>query len=75
MPDNGYMNMYKIMKALAEVNFNGMVVPDHVPKIVESEACELAGEAYIFGYIKALIQAVDTEMGLNPVNDLNYEKT
>jgi hypothetical protein len=23
----------------------------------------LAGEAYIFGYIKALIQAVDTELG------------
>ncbi len=64
MPDNGYMNMYKIMKALAEVNFNGMVVPDHVPRIVESDACELAGEAYIFGYIKALIQAVDTELGL-----------
>jgi mannonate dehydratase len=64
MPDNGYMNMYKIMKALAEVNFNGIVVPDHVPRIVDSEACELAGEAYIFGYIKALIQAVDTELGL-----------
>jgi len=64
MPDNGYMNMYNIMKALAEVNFNGIVVPDHVPRIVDSEACELAGEAYIFGYIKALIQAVDTELGL-----------
>jgi len=65
MPDNGYMNMYRIMKALAEVNFNGIVVPDHVPKIVDSEAGELAGEAYIFGYIKALIQAVDTETGVN----------
>jgi mannonate dehydratase len=63
MPDNGYMNMYKIMKALSEVNFNGIVVPDHVPRIVDSEACELAGEAYIFGYIKALIQAADTELG------------
>ncbi len=62
-PDNGYLNMYKVMKALGEVNFNGMVVPDHVPICENSEAGPEAGEAYIFGYIRALIQAVDTEMG------------
>jgi mannonate dehydratase len=63
-PDNGYLNMYKIMKALGQVNFNGMVVPDHVPQVINSEAGANAGEAYIFGYIRALIQAVDTELGL-----------
>jgi mannonate dehydratase len=62
-PDNGYMNMYKVMKALGEVNFNGMVVPDHVPRCVDSEAGPKAGEAYIFGYIRAMIQAVNTELG------------
>ena len=62
-PDDGYLNMYKIMKALGEVNFNGIVVPDHVPHCENSEAGPEAGEAYIFGYIKALIQAVDTELG------------
>ena len=29
----------------------------------DSEACELAVEAYIVGYIKALIQAVDSKLG------------
>ncbi|MEE9460620.1 MAG: mannonate dehydratase [Bacteroidales bacterium] len=62
-PDNGYLNMYKVMKALGEVNFNGIVVPDHVPFCENSEAGPETGEAYIFGYIRALIQAVSTELG------------
>jgi mannonate dehydratase len=52
-PDNGYLNMHRVMRALKEVNFNGMVVPDHVPRCA-------GGEAYIFGYIRTLIQAVNT---------------
>jgi D-mannonate dehydratase len=55
--------MYTVMKALGEVNFNGMVVPDHVPLCENSEAGPGAGEAFIFGYISALIQAVDSELG------------
>jgi len=63
-PDNGYLNMFQIMKALSEVGYTGMVVPDHVPKLTvngraENQA-ELAGEAYILGYIRALIQAVES---------------
>jgi mannonate dehydratase len=61
-PDNGYLNMYKIMKALGQVNFNGIVVPDHLPVPVNSEAGPNSSEAYIFGYIRALIQATDTEL-------------
>ena len=62
-PDNGYVNMYKVMKALGQINFNGMIVPDHVPHCENSEAGSETGEAYIFGYIRALIQAVDDELG------------
>jgi len=62
-PDDGYMNMYRIMKAFGESGFNGIVVPDHVPRCRGSEAGPKAGEAYIFGYIRALIQAVETELG------------
>jgi len=62
-PDNGYVNMYKIMRALGEVSFNGMVVPDHAPVCINSDAGPKTGEAYIYGYIRALIQAVDTELG------------
>jgi D-mannonate dehydratase len=31
--DDGYYNMYKIMEALAEVSFDGLVIPDHVPEL------------------------------------------
>ena len=60
-PDAGYLNMFKVMKALSEVNFNGMIVPDHVPVCENSEGGPVASEAYTFGYIRALIQAVETE--------------
>ena len=69
-PDNGYLNMYEIMKALGEVGFDGMVVPDHVPVCEGSEAGPKTGEAFIFGYIRALMQAVETELAV-PVRNIN----
>ena len=60
-PDNGYLDMYRIMTALAEVGYHGMVVPDHVPQVGSDAANREAGEAYILGYIRALIQAVTAD--------------
>ena len=57
-PDNGYLNMYEIMKALGEVDFDGMVVPDHVPVHEGSGAGPRIGEAFTFGHMLALMQAV-----------------
>jgi mannonate dehydratase len=56
-PDNGYLNMPRIMKALAESGFNGMLVPDHVPRCAQGRD-DRSAEAFIFGYIRGLIQAV-----------------
>ena len=75
-PDNGYLNMYRIMRALVEVNYAGPVVHDHVP-ICGSERPPLgtaygrngefyhgvAAESFAFGYIRAVIQAAETELG------------
>jgi mannonate dehydratase len=61
-PDNGMLDMYRVMKALGESGFNGMVVPDHVPRCGGSEGGPKAAEAFIFGYIRALIQAVSSEL-------------
>ena len=60
-PEDGRLNMYTIMRTLAEVGFDGMVVPDHVPTPENSEAGDNAGEAFVFGYIRALVQAAHTE--------------
>jgi mannonate dehydratase len=59
-PDDGYVNMYDIMKALRDAEFNGMVVPDHVPVCEGSDATPQAGEAYSFGYLRALMRAVES---------------
>jgi mannonate dehydratase len=43
MIDDGYYDMSKIMKALVEVKFEGIVIPDHVPGLGSDPANEGAG--------------------------------
>jgi mannonate dehydratase len=62
-PDDGHLDMPAIIGALTDVGFDGMVVPDHVPVAVGSEATPQAGEAFIFGYIRGLIQSARQHAG------------
>jgi len=32
--DNGYTDMYKVMKALKKVNFDGVLIADHIPRMI-----------------------------------------
>ena len=63
-PDDGYIDLFRIMEALYDVNFQGIVVPDHVPRCGESQEQRQLGESYCFGYIKALMKAVESSRGL-----------
>src|ERR1700736_3089505 len=56
--DNGYYDMYKIMKALREVNFDGIVILDHTPGLVGGHYAE---QAYGFAYMKALLNRANAE--------------
>jgi mannonate dehydratase len=49
--DNGYYDMSKIMTALVEVKFDGIVILDHTPTVVGGRYPE---QAYGFAYMKAL---------------------
>jgi mannonate dehydratase len=49
--DDGYTDMKKVMRALVEVKFDGILIADHVPQMVGGRN---AGWAYSIGYIKAL---------------------
>ena len=51
-PDAGYLNLHAIMDVLIEIDFNGMIVPDHVP----GEGDGTTEEAFTLGYLRALIQ-------------------
>lgn len=50
--DNGYYDMSKIMTALVEVKFDGIVILDHTPDVVGGHYPE---QAYGFAYMKALM--------------------
>lgn len=56
--DNGYTDMYKLIKTLVEVDFRGNLIADHVP---EMSTGRHSGWSYSMGYIKALYQAALAE--------------
>ena len=45
MIDDGYYDMSKIMRALVEVKFEGIVIPDHVPGLGSNPATDAARAA------------------------------
>lgn len=47
--DNGYANMYDIMQALADVDFDGVIIADHIPRMVNG-----AQTAFTIGYMKQM---------------------
>jgi len=58
--DDGDVDMLKAMRVYKEVAYDGMLMPDHVPKIA-ADPQGYQAFAYTFGYIKALIATVDSE--------------
>jgi mannonate dehydratase len=56
--DNGYYDMYKIMKALRDVNFEGIVILDHSPGMVGGNYTQTA---YGFSYMRALLNRANAE--------------
>lgn len=62
-PDDGYMDMYQVMKALRQVKFNGTVVPDHVPQLAGDQGIRRAGTAYCIAYMRALLRRANEEVG------------
>ena len=62
-PDEGYMDMYQVMKALREVRFDGMMVPDHVPALVGDKGINRAGTAYCIAHMRALLRRANEEVG------------
>jgi mannonate dehydratase len=51
--DNGYANMYGIMKALADVDFDGVIIADHIPRMVNG--CQTA---FTIGYMSQMLERV-----------------
>lgn len=56
--DAGYKDMYTVMKAIREVDFDGVIIADHVPTMVGGSR---TAWAYSIGYIKCLVDRVNAE--------------
>lgn len=57
--DNGHMDMYRIMRTLREVNFDGVMIPDHVPEMLGGHR---VGTAYSIAYMKAMRDRANAEV-------------
>jgi mannonate dehydratase len=56
--DDGYMKMYRVMKTMREVDFDGVLIADHIPMMSNDHRI---GTAFTIGYIKALVERVNAE--------------
>ncbi len=57
--DNGYFDMYQIMKALRQVKFDGCVIGDHFPATVGGKYTPVA---YSVGYMRGLLERANAEV-------------
>ena len=59
-PDEGDVDMLRALRAYKEIGYDGMLMPDHVPRI-DGDTSGSQAFAYCFGYIQALLQMVASE--------------
>jgi mannonate dehydratase len=60
-PDEGEMNFFQAMRILRDTQFAGSICPDHMPHHPDDPG-SLQSYAFGYGYIGALIQAVNSEV-------------
>ncbi len=58
--DEGDVDMYRAMKTYKEIGYDGLFVPDHVPRIEGDTNYQHRSRAYAVGYIRALMHVVNS---------------
>jgi mannonate dehydratase len=58
--DDGYADMYPILRTLREIDFNGVIIADHIPQMVGGPR---VSTAYTIGYMKAMLRRANEEVG------------
>jgi len=58
-PDEGDLDMLQVARSLYEVDYQYMLMPDHVPQHPDDPG-GFQGFAFSYGYIKALLEAIKT---------------
>ena len=60
--DDGYQDMYKVMKALRQVGSNASLIPDHYPELAGDTNRRMAN-AYMISQMRTLLRRAEEEMG------------
>ena len=58
--DEGNSNMFEVMLKLKQNGFNGFLIDDHVPAMINDSAWNHRGRAYATGYMMGLLKAVNS---------------
>ncbi len=58
--DNGYMDMYQVMKVFCEIGYDGTMTLDHTPRFAPGFD-KGSGTAYAIGYMRALLERAQAE--------------
>ena len=61
-PDDGYMDMYQVMKAFRKVKCTASLIPDHYPQLVNDPGHRIA-DTYSITYMRALLRRANEEVG------------
>jgi mannonate dehydratase len=62
-PDEGYTDMYQIMKTLREVKYASGMVPDHIPELTGDGPERRAGLAYCISAMRQWLRRANDEVG------------
>jgi mannonate dehydratase len=62
-PDDGYLDMYEVMKTLRQVRYSSGLVPDHIPQLTGDGPERRIGLAYCIAYNRALLRRANAEVG------------
>jgi mannonate dehydratase len=60
--DDGYMDMYQVMKAFRKVKCTASLIPDHYPQLVNDPGHRIA-DTYSIAYMRALLRRANEEVG------------
>ena len=57
--DAGQVDTVEVVQVLKKLGFDGFMIPDHVPHVIDDTSWGHRGRAHAVGYMQALIQAVN----------------
>ena len=57
--DDGDVDVVEVMRLLVDLEFDGVLIDDHVPHMVNDTTWMHRGRAYAIGYIKGLLHAIE----------------